>query len=191
MVDEAAIKKTFRKYFDGPGFKTSAGALRVNSLTGKVTVLENVFLWQSPPDGVLPVEFERVNFSMQIQRRHLKSLEGCPEQVRVDFNCSENQLTTLVGGPKKVGGDYRAHHNPLASLEGLATEIGGLLLLTYSTTLPLLRALVAQEILFGWEPGTAQPPFEIMKKYAGTGKRGVIRCQKELIQAGFEGNARW
>jgi hypothetical protein len=31
----------------------------------------------------------------------------------------------------------------------------------------------------------------IFYKYAGQGKRALFDCQKELEDAGFEGNARW
>lgn len=192
MVDTKTIISTYRKYFDGPGFITPKNSLRVNPETGKITVLDNVFLWTSPPDGKLPVEFEKVNFTMQIQKRGLRSLEGCPTSVSQHFNCSENRLTNLIGGPKAVGRDYLAYKNPLESLDGLATEIGGMLMLTYSPTLPLLRALVAKEILFDkWRYTDVTPPTEILKRYAGQGRAGAIECKRELVAAGYEGNARW
>jgi hypothetical protein len=54
-----------------------------------------------------------------------------------------------------------------------------------------LRALVAPEIVFqNFDPATP-PPYHIIKKYAGKGKRAMFDCQKELEDAGFEGNARW
>ena len=192
MVNEKDIIATYRKYFDGAGFVTSRNSLRVNPTTGKMTVLDNVYLWTSPPDRKLPVEFAKVNFSLQIQNRGLDSLEGCPTSVGQHFNCSQNRLTNLIGGPKAVGRDYLAYKNPLESLEGLATEIGGILMLSYSPTLPLLRALVAKEIVFDqWTHTDVTPPTEILNRYAGQGRAGAIECKRELVAAGYEGNARW
>jgi hypothetical protein len=191
MVNVKEIEKSYRTYFDGPGFVTSKGSLKINPTTGKITVLNNVFLWRSPPDGKLPVEFEAANFSMQIQNRNLTSLEGCPLTVRQNFYCSGNKLTTLLGGPKKVGGTYEASNNPLENLDGLATEIGNTLYLPYHPQLPLLRALVAPQIVFANLSLDHKPPVAIMKKYEGQGKRALFDCQKELEDAGYEGNARW
>lgn len=192
MVDAQSIIDTYRKYFDSPGFVTPKNRLRVNPETGKITVLDNVFLWTSPPDRKLPVEFAKVNFSLQIQNRGLDSLEGCPTSVGQHFYCSQNRLTNLIGGPEVVGRDYFAYLNPLESLEGLATEIGGTLMLSYSPTLPLLRALVAKKILFDqWTHTDVTPPTEILNKYAGQGKRATHLCAKELVANGYEANAKW
>jgi len=191
MANVKEVEKTYRKYFDYPGFETSKNTLRINPQNGKITVLGNVMLWRSPPEGKLPVEFEFVNFSLQVQNRSLISLEGCASVVRQDFNCRGNKLTTLIGGPQIVGKDYLAGNNPLENLDGLALEIGQRLYLPYHRDLPLLRALVAPEIVFqNFDPATP-PPYHIIKKYAGKGKRAMFDCQKELEDAGFEGNARW
>jgi hypothetical protein len=190
MVNVKEIEKTYRKYFDFSGFKTPKGSLRINPTTGKVTVLDNVLLWMSPLNGQLPVEFEMVNFSFQIQNRNLVTLAGCPKLVRQNFSCNGNKLTTLVGGPETVGGDYQATGNPLVNLDGLASEIGGALYIPYHPNLPLLRALVAPKLVFSWDQRNP-PPIDIMKKYEGQGKRAMFACKKALIEAGYEGNARW
>jgi hypothetical protein len=71
-----------------------------------------------------------------------------------------------------------------------------LLLLTYSPRLPLLRALVAKRGVRLWagdelQTGDAEKVGEILNKYAGEGRRGIFKCKKALIEAGFSGNARW
>jgi hypothetical protein len=105
------------------------------------------------------------------------------------FYCSNNQLTTLAGAPQTVGGGFYCSNNQLTTLEGIPTHLRKLWL-SYSPALPLLRTLYAQQIEF--YPKLRDPTLgEILNRYAGQGKRGAIKCQKELIAAGFEGNARW
>ncbi len=191
MVNVKEIEKTYRSYFDFTGFKTPKGSLRINPTTGKITVLDNVYLWLTPPEGRLPVEFEMVNFSMQLIRRGLVTLAGCPKVVRQNFFCQSNQLTTLEGGPEKVGMEYNAADNPLQNLDGLASEIGGTLFIDYHRNLPLLRALVAPEVVFANYDSSEPPPRDIMREFRGTGREGAFECRRELRKAGFEGNARW
>lgn len=51
--------------------------------------------------------------------KNLKSLKGCAEFVRWDFECCDNpQLTSLEGGPKEVGGTYDCSNNKLNTLKG-------------------------------------------------------------------------
>jgi hypothetical protein len=119
----------------------------------------------------------------------LISLTGAPTSVSGGFICYNNQLTTLAGAPQIVGGGFYCDNNPLATLEGLPIQLN-YLRLSFSPNLPLLRALYAPEIEF--DPELEDPTLlKILNRYAGQGKRGVIRCQKELISAGFEANAQW
>jgi len=121
----------------------------------------------------------------------LTTLAGAPRKVK-GFFCSDNQLQTLLGAPDEVVDDFFCINNPLKSLEGLPKHIPGELRLTYDENLPLLRALVASMVTFdNYYEDLAEDVQQILKKYAGEGKRGAIRCQKELIAAGFEGNAKW
>jgi hypothetical protein len=185
---------------------------------GKVTVERDVVMNNRFYKGFekLPVEFASVGGTLSIETNNLKTLVGCPETVGGGFDCDDNELMSLEGGPKAVGrgyscsknfisdlkgapraipGNFNCSINPLQSLEGFPSEIGGTLWISYKETLPLLRTLVAHSIVFyPWADNTDSPAgrvLSILKKYAGEGKRGVIRCQKELIAAGFEGNAKW
>jgi uncharacterized protein (DUF1330 family) len=120
----------------------------------------------------------------------LTTLEGAPTSVGGDFYCDNNQLTTLEGAPTSVGGNFWCKKNQLTALEGLPT-IPGILHLSYSSTLPLLRCLLAKEIQLYPENGKHKTAESILNKYAGQGKRAMFDCQKELEDAGFEGNAKW
>lgn len=45
-------------------------------------------------------------------------------EVKGDFDISDNELISLEGSPKKVGGDFLAHKNELTSLKGAPKEVG-------------------------------------------------------------------
>ena len=46
------------------------------------------------------------------------TLEGGPQSVGDNFNCSNNELTTLEGAPQSVGGSFLCSDNKLTTLEG-------------------------------------------------------------------------
>ena len=58
-------------------------------------------------------------------RNELTSLEGCPENVPGNFNCSNNLLKNLKGGPRIVKGDYNCNLNKLIQLEDAAEIVEG------------------------------------------------------------------
>jgi len=113
----------------------------------------------------LPAKFGEVGGDFWCSRNQLTSLEGAPSQVCGDFACSGNKLTSLVGIHKiiKSCGQIFFRENPIKE--------GGLGLL-------LIRDLNYI--------GADQPAFEIISKYLGKGKRGMIDCQTELIKAGYK-----
>lgn len=73
-------------------------------------------------------EFKNLNpkkiVDLNIFRKELTSLEGCPKEVE-QFICSKNKLTTLEGSPSKVLSDYLCSYNNLTSLKGIQKEING------------------------------------------------------------------
>jgi hypothetical protein len=123
------------------------------------------------------------------RNNQLTTLAGAPQTVGGDFRCDYNSLTTLAGAPQTVRGGFYCYNNPLAILQGMPTQLRKLRV-SYSPNLPLLRTLYAQEIEFFPKPHDPAL-LGILNRYAGQGKRGAIKCQKELISAGFERNARW
>jgi hypothetical protein len=136
----------------------------------------------------LPLVFGKITGNFQAVDLGLTTLEGAPYWVGEAFAVSNNNLTTLTGGPEYVGTYYFVTKNPLENLDGLASHIGNGVEFDYTPTLPLLRTLVAKKI---W-PTPDQPALEsILNKYAGQGRRGMFAAKKELIEAGFSGNARW
>jgi len=113
----------------------------------------------------LPVKFGNVGRDFWCSRNQLTSLEGAPSQVGGVFYCSDNQLTSLVGIHKIIKScqEIFISKNPIKE--------GGLGLL-------LIKDLkyIDSEL----------PALQIIKKYLGKGKRGMIDCQTELIKAGYK-----
>ena len=203
MVDKDKIMALLKQYFTTTGTITISDDGLV-SCTGYV-ILKSVIKLER-----LPVFFDRVDGSFVCDWNELETLEGAPKSVGKDFrcsgnqlttlehspqsvhgsfDCSYNQLTTLEGAPKIVGEDFWCNNNRLKSLEGLPA-IPGTLYLSYKPKLPLLRCLLAQKV--ETRPKLKDKTVEnILNKYAGQGRRAMFDCQKELEDAGFEGNARW
>lgn len=77
-------------------------------------------------DGHFPVKFGKVLGNFKCFETDLITLQGAPEEVTEDFNCTHClKLKNLVGGPKKVGENYScAQCYGLQSFEGIAKEIG-------------------------------------------------------------------
>ena len=55
----------------------------------------------------------------------LKTLAGCPELVRGDFEALWLPITNCIGGPKYVGGDLYLYDTEINSLEGFPKEVNG------------------------------------------------------------------
>ena len=55
----------------------------------------------------------------------LKTLAGCPELVRGDFEALWLPITNCIGGPKYVGGDLYLYDTEINSLEGFPKEVHG------------------------------------------------------------------
>jgi hypothetical protein len=145
----------------------------------------------------LPIKFNGITGNFYCAYNELVSLEGAPDYVGHDFRCHDNHLTSLKGGPKKVKAGYYAVNNPLTSLEGFPEEVTDFSC-DWHPDLPLLRTLTVKGHVAFNEINTLQKQVaNILNKYIGLPAGGakfrhaVLDCQKELIEAGFPGNARW
>lgn len=90
----------------------------------KVAVFGNVNLNGKLDAKKLPVSFKSVDGYFDISNNSLISLEGSPDNVLKDFNCSGNSLESLFGAPYKVG-DFDCSNNKLTSLSYCPKEING------------------------------------------------------------------
>ena len=55
----------------------------------------------------------------------LKTLNGCSEHIKGDFEALWLPITNCIGGPKYVGGDLYLHDTEINSLEGFPKEVTG------------------------------------------------------------------
>jgi hypothetical protein len=136
-----------------------------------------------------PVEVG-IDYGCQINK--LTSLEGAPAKI-ADFSCAINLLTSLQGAPK-ICRWFVCQRNPLlTSLEGIPQELDEITL-TYTNDLPLLRLLnYDRDVLDVSTPNCPQIILQLLKKFTSRKdlRLNILACQKELIDAGFEGNASW
>jgi hypothetical protein len=125
----------------------------------------------------------------------LTSLEGGPSFVGGYFYCYDNQLTSLQGAPSSVGSDFSCGGNKLTSLEGIH-KIIKIINGNFYCQGPTMKnsitsggiGLILIEGLKGTDAN--HPAFKIIEKYLGQGKKGLLYCQDELIEAGYEEFAR-
>jgi hypothetical protein len=132
--------------------------------TGEVNVTGPVNLTDTKLTK-LPVQFGTVGSYFYCDENQLTSLKGAPRAVD-GFYCDENKLTSLEDIHKifkRINGRFTCRENSIKS--------GGIGLL-------LIEGLTSIS--------ADQPAFEIIQKYLGQGKKGVLLCQDELIDAGYE-----
>lgn len=90
----------------------------------QVTVHGNVNLHSKLNEKKLPIKFKLVDGYFDISDNQLISLEGSPEVVTRDFNCSKNNLESLFDGPKEVG-DFDCSYNKLKNLSYAPKDVKG------------------------------------------------------------------
>lgn len=147
-----------------------------------------------------PIECNDFNCS----RNQLTSLEGAPKVVRRDFTCSRNKLTTLEHAPATVGHDFDCTYNKLTTLKDVHKIIKKLYGVLYvfgnpikSHILGVLYIEGCREIMLAVAP-LASPKRNInqekykvqtiMNKHLPNklGHKGMLACQSELLDAGFD-----
>jgi hypothetical protein len=180
MVDVQEIQKLLNKHFKITGMVT------IDPITGVVDVDGEVALRSTITQ--LPVKFGQVRGSFDCSSKQLTTLDGSPSHVGQDFDCSNNLLSTLEGAPDHVGRDFYSLNLALSTLDHLPSLVGSGFWISYSRSLPLLRLLqYNNNALIGAPEGVDQ----ILTKYAGTGKKGMLGAGVELAKLGYKENARW
>jgi len=165
---------------------------------GKLNVQSDVYLNDRKlPNDRLPIRFGKITGTFWARWCGLRRLDGLPYEVGASCVLAGNYMTNLVGAPKKVPGRLDLEYaTSLQSLEGFPNEVGHCIF-TWREDLPLLRLLTAKKLQLDLnqankpEAHPARHCLEILNKYAGQGRAGAIDCKRELVAAGFEGNAKW
>ena len=145
----------------------------------------------------------------------MNSLEGLPQIVTGNFECQGNSITSLVGGPQRVDGHYMCYSNSLTDLVGCASHIGGNIDLNDNrkiTSLVGIHKIIkscncirfhSDKIVVGgiglllianltelWSLPIILEPFKIIRRYLGTGTKGMMECRAELIANGYANYAK-
>jgi hypothetical protein len=195
------------------------GTVWVDDDTGLVNVVASHVTARTASS--LKFQLGKVEANFSCNRLGLTTLEGCPLVVSGNFSCHSNRLTSLQGLSQlqNTGASWffscafnqlknflhmdqnfegyfsgvdQGRPQALTSIDGLPKK-ARLVEITWQPNLPLLKLLEFKRVNVR-EPRNG-PRFDLISdifdKYAGEGKRGAIRCQKALISAGFEGNAKW
>ena len=135
----------------------------------------------------LPVKFGKVDGYFDCGNNQLTSLEGAPHAVGGNFFCNSNLVTSLEGTPHTVGGGFSCASNQLTSLEGvhkIIKKINGMMNLRGN---PIESGGIGLIMIDGLTKIISDlPAFRIIEKYLGQGKKGLLLCQDELIEAGYE-----
>lgn len=140
----------------------------------------------------------------------LTSLEGSPKVIEGTFDCSDNSIKNLVGGPTTVHGYFNAFLNSLTSLEGAPRSVGKGVDISHNplkslkdvhkhfpiingqfnlNMCPLKSHVLGLLLIQGLSYITIKnlPLVErILNNHIHKGRAGLIDCQNELIDAGFE-----
>jgi hypothetical protein len=145
-----------------------------------------------PPDcEKLPVNFGELTGQFTYADGYLTSLEGTPRKIGGSFYCDRNQLTSLHGAPAEVNGYFSVEKNSITSLEGVHKIIKIINGAIYLYENPIKSGGIGLLLIEGLSAICAdQPAFKIINKYLGQGKKGLLYCQDELIEAGYEEYAR-
>jgi len=154
----------------------------VVNVTGNVHLIEQV--------KQLPFQFGNVTGDFKCYNNELTTLEGSPKSVGGSFWCYNNELTSLVGSPLSVKGSFRCYENKLKTLDGAPKTVEDLFHVDWQEDLPMLSLLKYGKIMLIID-GNDQVS-RIINQHNGTKplRKAILDCQKDLLDAGYKGNAR-
>lgn len=122
----------------------------------------------------------------------LTSLEHCPSNlIGGFFDCSYNQLTSLAHCPTEVGGDFFCYGNhPLTSLDHInlrLKKISGSFVCYDCNITSSILGLMLIEIggHIRTNLGDGKDVDVILNRWKNQGRNGVMRCQRDLNDAGY------
>jgi hypothetical protein len=183
-IDKEAIKQELRNLFHYEGDLTIDDS-------GLISVDGNVFRHgNNGITKILPIKFKSIFGEFDCSHMGLESFQNTPRYIQRDFECSNNKLTSLDGAPKVVRGTFWTTGNPIKSLSGIPEQIHTLQL-CWDPDLPLLRLVGYENKIYLSGQPTGHPITKIIGKYSDNSRSNILKCQKELIDNGFEGNAAW
>jgi hypothetical protein len=180
MIDEKLLVKLF-SFTEGYSIKNNK--IDSNGSVGSYSIRKL---------KTIPFQFNNVNGSFRIDLLGVISLKGSPIFVGNDFSCRANKITNFIGGPIHINGSFDAINNKhVTSLQGLPDYVGRNIEIEWLPNLPILPLLTKP--YFVERNSWPDPVWQILLTYYRKKplKKSILACQKELITAGFVGNASW
>lgn len=121
----------------------------------------------------------------------LTSLEHCPTLVGGNFYCSNNNLISLNWAPIHISGDFYCNNNSnLKSLKDIHRRIKSIDRKFHAVNCPLIENLLGLILIDGIKDILIDNKKiqAILNKYLlqPNKKLAMLKCQQELIEAGFE-----
>ena len=124
----------------------------------------------------------------------LTSLVGAPSSVSGYFNCSDNQLMSLTGAPSSINGYFNCAYNELTSLHDVHKIIKKMDGWFSAGNNPITSCVLGVLLIEGCKKldingdAIALEVRDIVNKYLpnACGFQGVLECQNELLDAGFD-----
>ena len=150
-----------------------------------------------------------INGRLYVNNNNLTNLDGCSDTVHADFFCGNNKLTSLTNCPRTVGGLFHCVNNELTALENFHTSVGD----DFTCSGNKIKTLHNVHKMFGSIKGMfianecpitshvlglilipdlkrvvldAEEVADIVNRHLGTGRVGLIACQRELTAAGYK-----
>ena len=195
-IDVEKIAHTLDIYFHIHGDEDTWS---IDPQTGKVSSQRNVEDTERMRSlAQLPVQWDVLTHAADFEIQYgsnLVTLAGSPTRVDGNYRVTQTHISDLRGAPSYVGiGMDIVDNQHLRSLEGLPAHIVQWLYLSWQPQLPLLRILLVKGLVDGvtmldeWRQ--EMPDISnILNKYRGKGWAAMVPCARELIRAGYKGNA--
>jgi hypothetical protein len=143
----------------------------------------------------IPFQFGVVQGSFLLEDLQLTSMVGSPHTVGGAASYVNNLLTNLIGCPINITDMLYLAGNKFTTLKDIPKTIEKLSL-DYSPTLHLLPLVTKNAYFFNAPNPKINNIFVnyyLINNYEGRTniKKAILKCQKELIDNGFVGNAGW
>lgn len=119
--------------------------------------------------------------------KKITSLKGAPEEVEGYFDCSNNFLNDLKYAPKKVGGYFDCSSNKITSFKDIHKTISIVEGNFYCLDNPIQTHVLGLMLITGIKEIIFTDTWDlILNRHLRKGRAGLIDCQNELIEEGYE-----
>lgn len=127
-------------------------------------------------------------------RNKITSLKGCPKFVGDDFDVADNSLTEIDDAPETILGNFDLTNNNIKSLHNIHKHCKRCNGTIYLSGNPIKQNILGLLMINGLESihldkdstNELKRSVEIISKYLGKGKQGVLDAQEELIDSGLD-----